>query len=328
MSSMVFSPWSSSETLTTPQGGAAGAPAPYEEETPPCGCYQALRRDLLGPEGYRAPVQPLFNDLDRVHHGPLEAHAALLPGREGAPGASDLLGPLEQRLGRVELQQKTLHNILAVMSRELSRREEPGAAASEALGEALARILQLEEKVAHQDSLLAIKDVMISSLGARIQTLEQTSYDGRFLWKVTDITLRRREAQTGQRLALYSPSFYTHRYGYKLCLKLFLNGDGAGAGTHLSLFLVVMRGEYDFQLQWPFQHKVTFSLLDQSGQRHVSTSFRPLGTSSSFQRPVGKNNIASGLPEFFPLRQLEAPSGATYLQEDTLVFQALIDPNV
>ncbi|XP_054834239.1 TNF receptor-associated factor 1-like [Eublepharis macularius] len=229
--------------------------------------------------------------------------------------------PLKQKVEELETQQKTLENIVSVLSRELGRRD---AAPADTLGEAMARILYLEEKVEHQDSLLAMKDVMISNLVARIHTLEQTTYDGCFLWKISDVGLRTQEALTNKRPALYSPCFYTSRYGYKLRLKLFLNGDGIGTRTHLSLFLVVMKGEYDFQLKWPFQHKVTFTLLDQVNKHHVSTSFRPLQTSSSFQRPMSENNVASGLPEFFPLNLLHA-SGATYICNNTLAFQAVID---
>ena len=52
------------------------------------------------------------------------------------------------------------------------------------------------------------------------------------------------------------PAFYTAKYGYKLCLRLYLNGDGTGKRTHLSLFIVIMRGEYDALLPWPFRNKV------------------------------------------------------------------------
>ncbi|XP_032997522.1 TNF receptor-associated factor 1-like [Lacerta agilis] len=232
---------------------------------------------------------------------------------------SDL--PCKQKLGKLETRQKTLENIVSVLSRELGRREE---APANALGEAMARILYLEEKVQQQDSLLTLKDVMISNLASRLQVLEQTTYDGCFFWKVPKMGLRLQEVQTGNRPALYSPVFYTSRYGYKLCLKLFLNGDGAGAGTHLSLFLVLMRGEYDFHLKWPFRHKVTFTLLDQVDKRHISTSFRPLETSSSFQRPTTEANVASGLPEFCPLNVLHAP-GTTYIHNDTLAIQAVVD---
>lgn len=43
-----------------------------------------------------------------------------------------------------------------------------------------------------------------------------------------------------------------------MCLRIYLNGDGTGRGTHLSLFFVVMRGHSDALLKWPFNQKVTF----------------------------------------------------------------------
>lgn len=55
-------------------------------------------------------------------------------------------------------------------------------------------------------------------------------------------------------------AFYTARYGFKVCMRLYLNGDGVGKGTHISLFFVIMKGEYDLLLSWPFKHKVRKAL--------------------------------------------------------------------
>ena len=57
-------------------------------------------------------------------------------------------------------------------------------------------------------------------------------------------------------MSLYSQPFYTDRYGYKMCGHVYLNVDSIGKGTHLSLFFVLMRGEYDALLEWPFNQKV------------------------------------------------------------------------
>lgn len=46
-----------------------------------------------------------------------------------------------------------------------------------------------------------------------------------------------------------------------MCLRIYLNGDGTGRGTHLSLFFVVMRGHSDALLKWPFNQKVTLILI-------------------------------------------------------------------
>jgi len=51
------------------------------------------------------------------------------------------------------------------------------------------------------------------------------------------------------------------RNGYKMCIRAYLNGDGSGYKTHLSLFFVVMKGEYDALLKWPFDNKVSMILV-------------------------------------------------------------------
>ena len=71
-------------------------------------------------------------------------------------------------------------------------------------------------------------------------------------------------------------------------------GYGIGKGTHLSLFFVVMRGEFDNILQWPFTHKVTVKLINQAGGRDIVDTFQPDPMSSSFRKPKSDVNIASG----------------------------------
>jgi len=46
-----------------------------------------------------------------------------------------------------------------------------------------------------------------------------------------------------------------------MCIRAYLNGDGPGYKTHLSLFFVLMKGEFDNLLQWPFQNYITLTLL-------------------------------------------------------------------
>ena len=47
----------------------------------------------------------------------------------------------------------------------------------------------------------------------------------------------------------HSPPFY-YKDGYKLCLAVYANGKGAGAGTHVSVELLQMKGEHDDKLRW------------------------------------------------------------------------------
>lgn len=84
------------------------------------------------------------------------------------------------------------------------------------------------------------------------------------LWRIPEYSKALQAAQKEHTEAeLTSPPFYTHKYGYKLQLSAFLSGNGSGHGTHLSLYIRVLNGDYDSLLEWPFAHDITFSILDQ-----------------------------------------------------------------
>lgn len=129
---------------------------------------------------------------------------------------------------------------------------------------------------------------------------------------------------SGRSISIYSSPFYTSRHGYKMCGRVYPNGDGMGKNSHLSLFFVVMRGEYDALLSWPFRQRVTFSLINLNGGEHVSDSFRPDPNSTSFKRPTTNMNIASGCPLFLRLDLLLDPSNG-YLKDDTLFIKISVD---
>ena len=86
--------------------------------------------------------------------------------------------------------------------------------------------------------------------------------------------------------------------GYKMCLRLYMDGDGSGKITHLSFFITLMRGGYDALLPWPFRQTVTLMLLDQDKQKDIFQSFKPDPSSSLFQRPINEMNVSSGCPKF------------------------------
>ena len=63
----------------------------------------------------------------------------------------------------------------------------------------------------------------------------------------------------------YSPSFYTHPHGYKMCLRVDANGYGIHKNSSVAVCLCMMRGEYDESLKWPFRGDITVQLLNQVG---------------------------------------------------------------
>ena len=179
-----------------------------------------------------------------------------------------------------------------------------------------------ERRIESIEHTLALRNVTLADLEEYVRQQEFSSYDGQLLWKISDYARRRNDAVTGQQVSFYSPCFFTSRYGYKMCARLYLNGDGMGRGTHISVFFVVMRGQYDALLRWPFRQKVTFMLLDQDNVEHVIDAFRPDPSSSSFQRPRRETNIASGCPMFCSLAEL---NNHAYVRDDTMFLKIIVD---
>ena len=177
----------------------------------------------------------------------------------------------------------------------------------------------------------------LSDLEVHFQIAYAKTTDGRQLWRVPEMGRRMQEAKEGKVVSIFSAPFYTSPDGYKLCLRAYLNGDGAGEGLYLSVFLVVMKGEYDPLLEWPFDYNVKFTLRDQSPdiekRKDFIRSFNTNKSSASFQRPVSGMNIATGIPQFIPLSQLkphskgDTPDGESwYIMDDTMFVEAVVRP--
>ena len=76
----------------------------------------------------------------------------------------------------------------------------------------------------------------------------------------------------------YSQPFYTDPRGYKMCLAVHADGARVDEGRYVSIFIYLMRGEFDDELMWPFRGKVTMYLLNQFEARgHREITFNSEG---------------------------------------------------
>ena len=142
---------------------------------------------------------------------------------------------------------------------------------SEISRELALKLQPMASAVAKNESSIEHLQMGFAEMTLMMEMFQATTSNGTFLWKIPDLQRRRREAETGKTVSLYSPPFYTGPHGYKMCMRVYLNGDGVGKGSHLSLFFVLMKGEFDAVNQWPFKQKVMLMLLDQgSSQAHRS----------------------------------------------------------
>ena len=249
-------------------------------------------------------------------NGPLPGNAA------AAAFDSSLGGDLLKRINTEEAKTADLEVLFVEsnkLNEELQRQVSSIVRRQESSNGTVDRLQRQFESMSHS---LALRNVMMTDLDEHVREQQVSSHDGVLVWKISDFAKRRQNAVTGNETSLYSPCFFTSRYGYKMCARVYLNGDGIGKGTHISVFFVVMRGEYDALLRWPFRQKVTFMLLDQNNVEHVIDSFRPDPNSSSFQRPRRETNIASGCPTFCPLSEV---NNHAYIRDDVMFLKVIVD---
>ena len=123
-----------------------------------------------------------------------------------------------------------------------------------------------------------------------------------------------------------SSPFFTSNYGYKMCTRVYLNGDGSGKGTHLSIYFILLKGEYDSLLRLPFRQQIEFKLFDQNvhESKHICEKFKPDPNSVSFRRPMGHMNVASGLPMFCSHVKL-TDHNSEYIKDNTVFIKTCID---
>ena len=184
-------------------------------------------------------------------------------------------------------------------------------------------LYKLESKIDSLSNLVQRHDADIKDLSLKYEILQVKTTNGLFIWKVTDIKRRYKEARDGITYSLFSPPFLTSPHGYRMCLRMYLNGDGEGKGTHVSLFLVLMKGEHDSILPWPFSQKVTLSLINQKDPNLTKKeAFLPDKTSSSFQKPQQEFNVAIGFPKFVPQLLI---NDIEFCQDDCFFVKAKVE---
>ena len=150
---------------------------------------------------------------------------------------------------------------------------------------------------------------------------------GKLTWRISNVRRRLEEAQLGRKVKMFSQPFYTKPDGYKMCLVAYLNGRGAGEGTHLSVYFAVMKGDYDPVLQWPFEHRINLILVDQDKKDDIICSFNPAGQDNPFSGPTAGHEVSSisGFAKFAPLSILSDPK---YVRDDVMFIKATVDVDV
>ena len=112
-----------------------------------------------------------------------------------------------------------------------------------------------------------------------------------------------------------------------MCVRLHFNGNDIGQSTHISVSLVLMRGDYDAILNWPFDFQVIFCLYDLSHQKnHIVESFQSDTKSTSSQRPQTELNIGEGISRFIPLSTIQQNNNP-FVCDDSIYMKVMVRKN-
>ena len=134
-----------------------------------------------------------------------------------------------------------------------------------------------------------------------------------------------RKAKAGEERLIFSAPFYD--YGYKFKLQLNPNGESIGKNTHLSIFIKIMKSDYDAMLPWPFHKKVTFTLIDQQDEerekRNIVKSCISDPKLDFFARPEAESGIGWGSNIFVSHADLRT---RRYVVDDVILIQVKLDP--
>ena len=145
-----------------------------------------------------------------------------------------------------------------------------------------------------------------------------------FEWRIEGWPSKLAEARMGGAQGIISQSFYTGCPGYKFYMTVYPNGRKEGKGSHVAVYVALLRGDFDDELQWPFKGSCHVSILDQENRGRTHTrafDARALlpGAAKNFDKPTSSQNEGRGWQKYISHGELISWPHLT--RHDSLVLQ-------
>ncbi|XP_067868468.1 TNF receptor-associated factor 1-like isoform X2 [Heterodontus francisci] len=161
------------------------------------------------------------------------------------------------------------------------------------------QVTDIEDKLTHFECRLHQTKQVIQDTAAQMMALETMTQTGIFIWKIPQIKKRLQEAIDGTTPYLDSSEFYFCKYGYKMCLRIYLDGHEEARGTHISLYYILLKGQYDALTPWPYKENVKLALLNlRDRQQSMLKICIASAQDPALQRPVATMNAPLGFSMF------------------------------
>ena len=145
-----------------------------------------------------------------------------------------------------------------------------------------------------------------------------------FVWKIPNFQAVYHRAVTGEQEVVTSEPFYLFRCGYRLKIKMRPNGGASNRqlntkfkGKFLSLYVIVVPGDYDWMLPWPFTEGVRVTLIDQNPRQDLREDISKVVDFKLGQvlRPLKDDDVGLGIGSFVEQNVLQT---RFYLYNNTM----------
>jgi len=176
------------------------------------------------------------------------------------------------------------------------------------------------QKLFGKDALIKFVDEKFFCFNEQLNPMNTFSYEhvAPVIFKFPGFTKKMMTTERWQ-----GDPFFAFWRGYKMHFSVYPGGNGEGEGTHLSLYLHLMKGPYDDRLEqsgyWPLRGTFKIELLDQlNDNNHVYYLSFDNAPNSFTDRVIEKSRKGWGNPIFLSHSTLFSSS---YLKHDKLYFQ-------
>lgn len=183
----------------------------------------------------------------------------------------------------------------------------------------------LNQKLKRLDVIHKQNSVQMKDIELKTKLYQSTTYDGTYIWKLDNLQKRYLDAVAGNVTELLTPPLYTSRFGYKFCAKLLLNGDAKPGerSQHIAIYLILMRGDFDDILSWPFRNLVKITLLNMDPKKqNIERVLIPRVELQHFHKPTKFMNNAIGFPRFCSQDSLYSEG---YVRDDSLFVKIEVE---
>ena len=175
-------------------------------------------------------------------------------------------------------------------------------------------VTDLNEIIAQIDQFFAVTESLY------LIELHLMGSDDIFTWKVDSLLLLGDNLPT-----LYSDAFQSSRWGYRMRIGIAIKKDEQTQIRCVLVSFIIMRGEYDPILCWPFPYPITCCLVDLAGaKKHIVKSIQPDSQTAIFGKPSSDMNKPYYLVEFCPLDSL-IDAQSRFIRDQSMFLRCHID---